>query len=588
MIRSPRQDQVPTRPSNWRKLHRADLLFGCLLAICCLVNAWFTVRGSNGDTISYYDLSEAVRQHAWRATMNASWFPLYPALLTLTRALFHFNPRFDGAAERLLNGVVGVGFVASSAIVAVSLRNLVDRGKSRADRLPTSALCAATATIGYFLWSVDVAGTKPDALLAMLVLLSLASLAQGIATLRWGPFLLAGALAGAAYWTKAFAFPLTCLVLLFTAIATLRSRCALLRLLAMTAVFGVVIAPYIAAISAAKHRFTIGDAGRLNSAWFVNGAERFNPVNDPGVHGFGQAAGTFRHPPVLLSRTPEVVLFNDPHVFGHMPAWDDFSFWSDGLSSRPIVRQYLQSAAFNTRGLLSLAAMRLQVLLLVLAPLALGFAPRRLRGEPARVLLALAAASAASIGLYILVHLEARYILFAVVLLAASFYVLLAKKNSASSTAVAHAAILLLCTLVCIADLEEVLHGSKAALAQTGDHPTHALFNGFDYRAGLDLRDRIPPGSQIACLGLGACYGDAMWSWYAGDRITGVITLPHSMESASPDQICTELAHHPEAQTALKSHGIHGIVAWFPGPPACDPGWQPLPGSNGYYFLPTT
>ena len=586
MIPAHLQNPDSPQPLGRTSTRWTDLLFAGLLAASCFVSAWFTGRGTNGDAISYYDLSDAVRQHAWHATVNASWFPLYPALLTLSRALFHFEPRFDGAAARLLNGVVGFAFVGSAATVAVCLRNLAIRDHPETERLPGRTVSAVVATVGYLVWSVDVAGTKPDALLAMLVLLAIASLAQGLYSLRWAPFLLAGALAGAAYWTKAFAFPLMCLVFLFAAVATLANRAALLRVLAASAVFALVVAPYIGLLSAAKHRFTIGDAGRLNSAWFVNGANRFNPVDDPSMDSRGLAAGHFLHPAVLIARMPEIAFYGNSRVFGHMPAWDDFSFWSDGLSSRPVLHQYAQAVATNLKGLLAFVAMRLQLLLLVLAPLAFGFAPQRVRGEPGRLLFAFAAATLAAIVLYILVHFEPRYVLFAAVLLPAAFLPLLVRTKRASSSAVPHAAVLLLCTMICITDLQEVLRTGKIADAQTGNLPAQALFDAADFRAGLALRERVPPGSQVACLGLDACYGDALWSWYAGDRITAVVTLPQSMETSATEQICRVLGQHPEAAAAMLTHDIHGVVAWFYGPPQCGPGWQPLVGPNGYYYLP--
>jgi hypothetical protein len=586
MIGASRSNSGSAETSGRFTAQRTDLLFALLLAVACLANAWFTFRGTNGDSIAYFDLSEAVREHHWHAIFNASWFPLYPACLTLARAFFHFNPRFDGAASHLLNGLVGILLLASAAAAAAGLHELVNGSAPAPDRLSRRTICAASATVAYLIWSIDVAGTKPDALMSAFVLFAVACLAFGLSSSRLSLFLLAGSFAGAAYWTKAFALPLVCLLLLFTALVRPRSRSNLAGLSAMALVFFLIAGPYIGAISAAKHRFTIGDAGRLNTAWFVNGAERFNPVNDPAMDALRQASGHFLHPPELLASMPEVTWYGNSRVFGHMPAWDDFSFWSDGLSPRLVPGQYAHQISQTLVGLALLAAMRAQLLVLILAPLAFGFAPRRLRGYAGRALVAITAAAVASIGLYALVHFEPRYILFAIVLVAAAFLLSLARQRTAASARHAHAAVLLLATVICITDLEEVIHGARVADAQTGDQPLHALFDMPDYTAGTALRHFVPVGSQVGCLGLGACFGDALWSWYAGDRVAAVLTLPHSMESASPEQVCTELSNHPEALQAMQARGIRAVVGWFSQAPPCGTGWQPLAGTSGYYLLP--
>ncbi len=584
-------DETPSRESSsWEsddRLHAVDLCFLLATLIAVVVVALADAHTFKGDSIAYYDLSEAVRLHRWQACFNASWFPLYPALITLARALFHFNPQYDAAATRLVNFAGGLALLASAIFFASAVRtHVVSNKAAAADHrgvLSNRSLVVLIATVTFFFWCVDMGSEKPDTVLAVFSLLATALLLRGLTRPAWWPFVAAGVLAGCAYWTKAFAFPYVCLVLFFLALSQRRNQRALLQLTAATVVFLAVAAPYIAHISAQKHRFTIGDAGRLNSAWYVNGADRLNPVVDHSVSDQGTAAGEYLHPSELLAITPEVVYFAPGHVFGRMPGWDDFSYWSDGLASRFSPRGTIHAFTTGIKDLVRLLPFRMQVVALfaMMWIFGLRWGTRRSR-DP--VLAAVAAAALLSILLYLSVHFEGRYIVCAL-LICAAIVACAARPVEPVSQNKLHRVLLVVGLLLVLAEAQTALRALHSAPA--GDNVTHLHFEASEYNAGQALQARFGENAQVACMGQEACYDDSLWAWYGKLTVSAVVTMPHRPELARTVDLCNQLHHSgPATLDALRARKIKAVVTWFGAEGACNAEWQPLPHAPSYFVLP--
>lgn len=579
------EPQVEGDPELRESLGAGDFCFLAGLILSTFLVAWLEVRGHKGDTIAYYDLSSALHQHQWRACFNASWAPLYPAFLWAGRALFHFNLRYVAAASRLVNFAIALALIASSCFLALSVRRyVVSRHGDLGKLLSHRSLLIWVSSFTFFLWANDLIGEKPDTLLTTLLLLTTASLISGLCSYRWSPFLLAGFAAGCAYWTKSFAFPFVGLLLLFLMVAHWKSPRTLLRLTAAGLVFLCVAGPYIAHISAQKQRFTIGDAGRLNSAWYVNGAERQNPVADPKIDDFASSAGTYRHPAELLSAMPKVAYFPPGRVFGAMPAWDDFSYWSDGLQSRFVPRQTLRIFLLNSRMLLAVIPMRIQLLALFAALWIFGLRLRpRVTVGPA--LLAIVATALVSVALYLAVHFEGRYIVFTAVICGSIFAAAAHSGRQQLERATLHRVLLLIGFLLLVGEAQYAVRLFK--IKSAGDHFASARFDTAEYAVGENLVARFGPHPQIACMGLEACYDDSLWAFYGEATISAAIGIPHLQDSATPSDICAVLMNAgPAPLEALRTRQMRAVVAFFPAGSACSPQWQPIADAPGYYLLP--
>jgi len=139
-------------------------------------------------------------------------------------------------------------------------------------------------------------------------------------------FILLGAALGAGYLAKT-AFAAVIPIYLATLAVLLRSWSS--RRLLITALTTIAVAaPFIAAISIANGRFTIGDSGWLNYSWHVTGMS---------VEGYKDGAfppgPEIAHPIRVLLRSPRVLSFKQ-HLVGTFPIHSDVSWWCQGYLVR--------------------------------------------------------------------------------------------------------------------------------------------------------------------------------------------------------------------------------------------------------------
>jgi hypothetical protein len=145
-----------------------------------------------------------------------------------------------------------------------------------------------------------------------------------------GKFALFGLILALGYWTKAILFPLA-FVTLAAGYLWKRSRPGWGHGTAVaTLVFLCASAPLIFLLSHQKGRFTFGDSGKLNYAWFVSPRTYWrNWQGEEQVPG----SGTPVHPTRQLLRHPPLFEFDGP-VAATYPPWADPSYWNEGLQGR--------------------------------------------------------------------------------------------------------------------------------------------------------------------------------------------------------------------------------------------------------------
>ncbi|HEX8986077.1 MAG TPA: hypothetical protein VF767_11605, partial [Bryobacteraceae bacterium] len=93
----------------------------------------------------------------------------------------------------------------------------------------------------------------------------------------------------------------------------------------MSASAVLVSAPFLTALAAAKGRFTLGTAGRLNYGWEICGAAR-------SIHWQGEPydIGVPKHTTTKISTRPAAYTFDGP-VPGSYPLWYEPSYWYEGI-----------------------------------------------------------------------------------------------------------------------------------------------------------------------------------------------------------------------------------------------------------------
>ena len=177
------------------------------------------------------------------------------------------------------------------------------------------------------------------------------------------------------------------------------------------AAFLCVAAPYIFALSNARGRLTFGESGRLNYAWHVNREGHF-------IHWQGDSQNTLAHPTRKIFDAPAVYEFGAP-LEASYPPWYDPSFWNEGLTPRFNLRQQTDAVIKNVAYLLKQYSYRSfpnGVALVMLLFFYLSRSRRAFFRNLGAHLFLLLPALAAFL-MYLLIHVEGRYVAAFVVLL---------------------------------------------------------------------------------------------------------------------------------------------------------------------------
>jgi hypothetical protein len=555
--------------------------------VCCrLINIFSGGMPANSDTVAYLDLSDAIKGGLWHSVVNAYWFPVYPALFTLGRAIFGFRQQYEIMAVRMVECGVELLMILASVLLAIACRRLMlARNVRAAELIPQRIVNLWVAIFAYYFVSLDLADCRPDAIVSALMVLTVAALLLAIAENRLVVYVAVGLLGGLAYWTKAFAFPFFFLTILIAALTQFKKPKVLLRLAVSLAVFVLVAAPLIYLLSASKGHFSYGESGKLNVAWYVNGASRLNPVADLTVYPMGTAVGTFKHPSDLLLKSPLITYNGGGKVFGTLPKWDDPSYWSDGLAPRFVLSQTLLRTGKSLAILPKYFLMRFEGVILVLALCWWGFALRK-RSLADPVLVGVAILAVACIGLYATVLLEKRYFVFSLVMLGTLFAACSVRGASTQDTGTLHKAVLLMGFLLLISGLQISLHDLTLAKDE-GDNPLKGDYKMAITTAGAEISMLYPRGSELACMGDRACESDTYLAMLAGDTVTAAIETGDGVETRKNlEESCMKMDQSPEALKVLREHHVRAVFADFEGVPVCSTKWLPLGKSGKILYLP--
>jgi len=323
----------------------------------------------NPDGVSYLDVGQSFFHRDWANAVNAWWSPLYSWTLGLVLGIVNPGPKWEFPLVHLVNLAV---FLLALFAFRFFLHALLKFNEPLSkpwpqDRksLPQWAFMLLAYPI--FLWIALEVETLYDVSPDMAVLACFCLSAGFLLRLRpedklW-KFALFGLILGLGYWTKTILFPLG-FVILATGYWWRRGNrwgrgiaVALLAFLCSSA-------PLIFLLSAQKDRFTFGDSGRLNFAWYVSPHTFWR-----NWQGEVPGSGTPAHPTRQLLQHPPVFQFDGP-VVGTYPPWTDPSYWNEGLQGHFKLKPELEVLAGTVPSelrLLLLARPQLVTALIVLA-----------------------------------------------------------------------------------------------------------------------------------------------------------------------------------------------------------------------------
>lgn len=549
--------------------------FWTLAAAFGLLHAWaYRQDIRDVDGISYLDMGDAYLRGDWRTALNGCWSPLYSWLLAGTIQLIRPSPAQEYPATQLVSLAI---FLGALVCFELFLRELIRSAPgTAADRVALPSWTLRALGYSLFIWSALYWHyfwlQAPDLVLAAFVFLAAALLVRihhGDSRLRL--FLALGTILGLAYLTKTALFPLAFVFLGSAVFAAGNLRRGVLHGAAALALFLLVSAPLVIALSRVKGRPTIGDAGRLNYAWHVNGLVR-NP-HWPHWNGEGGAGAPLR-PARRLHPSPAVYDLAAP-IGGTYPMWYDPTYWYEGLRPRfdPVdqAKQLARSAEFY----FDLFFHGPQPGLFV-AAFALFSVSSSKRGR-ARGLLRhwpLFVPAVAALGLYAVVHVERRYIAPFVLLLWMGLFAGVRLPRHPGwrrmATGALVAAVIVTLAAASLSTLNDLFLRKQEPMF---DGSMHARIAAALSRAGLR------PGDRVGVVGSGL--NAARWARLARARIATELPWQEAdafWNAGRPVQ--------SRAADALCSTGARLVVAErVPRGPLALP-WKRITGAEGYAYLP--
>ena len=260
--------------------HQVRAAAWSLLLTLAAAQAWLFRHEISPDGVAYLDLSDAIVDGRVGDLVNGYWSPAYPFLIGLVRLVV--DPTRLGAPQWEFTLVHAVNFLTFALALAAFewLLGAIDDAGARWGQQPfQSALGRAAAYLLFAVGTLDMItlkGTVPDMLLAAATFAAFACLLplqadprDARSALRLGLVLAGGAL------TKSFFFPLG-IVMLATVAWPLVQRDGRASLLRAVGAFVGATLPWIVAVSISVGRFSTGETGALNYAWYVNNEQAPN------------------------------------------------------------------------------------------------------------------------------------------------------------------------------------------------------------------------------------------------------------------------------------------------------------------------
>jgi hypothetical protein len=319
---------------------RIRLTFWVLGAVLGFAQAWVSRLDAIDYTVSYLEMGSYFFHGHHGAIINGFWNPLYAFLYGLTMTLFKPSMYWEYPVVHLLVFII---FLVTMACFDYFLRQLMQlRSGFDPAKRGSAELDWVWITIGYslFLWSslelIGVYKETPDMLVAGFFYLScglLMTIATGGA--NWRTFLGLGVTLGLSYLTKFVVLPISLLILVTGWLAAKQKA----RYLVISAIaFVAIAAPFIAALSAQKGRFTCGESATYDYVVSVNGI--------PLLHWQGDSKTPLMHPTRQIFAAPATFEFREPFKGTYPPEYD-LTYWYQGVRPHVYLRPEIKALAGN-------------------------------------------------------------------------------------------------------------------------------------------------------------------------------------------------------------------------------------------------
>ena len=553
---------------------RIRLAFCAVGAALGFSQAWASRFDAADNTVSYLDMGSYFFHGHHSAIINGFWSPLYAFLVGLAIEVFRPTLYWEYPAVHLLAFMI---FLFTMACFDYFLRHAMQlRSDFDPEKKDSSKLDWVWITIGYtlFLWcSLEFIGANnetPDMLVAGLFYFScglLVTISAGRG--KWQTFLGLGLTLGLSYLTKFVTLPI-CLLILVIAwlVAKQKARYVVISAIAFVAI----AAPFMAALSAQKGRFTYGEAARYDYVVTVNGIPRY--------HWQGDSSMPLAHPTREILAAPATYEFREPFEGTYPPEYD-LTYWYQGIKPHVHIRQEIKVLASNMFYAFETLFYSLNGILL--ATLFLAFYETGRGWLILKDVLRywfLILPSAATVVLYALVYYSSQYLTasFVVLLLclffSAAFTITLPKSRLLSGVAVLQFVMFF------------GLVAAPLSLHVLNIHPLHsraAERASYQQVAEKSLEMGLMPGDQIASLNA-SNMGTAMWAHLARVNIIAeVFYRPGEPGAAANNFWNADSLTQEKVIQKLSQTGARAVVSQDTPSGAGANRWLEI-GTTGYYL----
>lgn len=536
--------------------------FWCLVCmLAAAIHSWSHAHAMNPDGLVYLDMASEALSNGPSSLVNGLWSPAFPALMALLLAVVSPSPAMEFPFSH------GVNFLAYCLALGCFVYLLKSWRVAEGGREPVERSFETPFGFGVFLWfTIQLIGLKfvtPDLLMAGAVFL-----AAGVCCrIRDGeksivPFVQLGAVLGAGYYIKAPMFPLGALLLAVLLVWPPNPGFGRRRLLLAAAVFLAVSAPLIVMMSIHIGRPSLGESGRLNYSWHVNGLKEMAWTG-----GGDGSLGVPIHPPRTILEKPLVLEFATP-VKGTYPLWYDPSYWYAGAKIRISLAQQIRALGRSASSLWWAAQLQAPLLAGLLALWLIG--RREAAARSGRLGLALIGWALGACLLFAMVHVEFRYI--------AAFFVpawmAVYRWAGASRDGKVREAVMVSVAMAMTIQVAFELPGHVSqAVARNRDANIVSYLR---VAEGLHSAG-VKRGDRIATVGLAL---DAYYARYNGSRI-----VAHVLPSNGVGELTAE--DWVRVKQSLEAIGVTALVAKQRPAGAMASDWRELPaaGADSYSVL---
>ncbi len=571
---------VITPVRDWKRMVLPGaLLLGLLFA--GILEGWYgrTDKGAvyGSDAVQYLDMSRALGAGDWKLAMNPLWGLGYPLLLTVLRPVFPAGMAGDLLAVRALNVAIFVATWLSFWYLVRGLVPLKFVTTARKNLLLLGVVCLFAATQ----ICIDrVSRVGPDQVVACLFFLTCGFLARLAKQGKTGLALLCGLAMGFGYVTKQAFLPLGIFVLLEMCLLARRRAMRATQVAGCALVFAAIVILYASGMSAELGRRTLGEAGSINYAWDVNRLAKWvhwEGGTEPAAEAWPKASvarftGWTAHPPdfgkpihptQILGSNPKIYAFGEPFAVTYAPYYNP-PWYYEGYRHFVNWRYQAVSLAFNAVQLAQVvfAHPMLYAMAMVIVLLAMGRkqAWKTWWMEQWPVWLF----AAASVALFLPVHLEGRYIAPGLAVLAIVPFAGLLLRTPELSAGRRNAIVaILLVGAVLEAGVSERYNFRRLTGRVTTDEAMEWQAATFLTQAGLGAHPRIGVigwEPNVHCD----------WAYMAGLRITGEIATPEDWKQfwdLSP-------AGQTQVLERFRTTGASAVLVWNKPDTPTAAGWQ--------------